>query len=375
MGIHNSSELSTERRVVDHPFKSNMKAFMTACAVLASSANADSQVFPNVVNHHPSMVSPYNVVPLSQGAYTNVVSYGMTQPLTPVTRPLTTYGMGPLATYGMTTYGMDPTFGPHFVKREAESAYIIQTRMDNPMAGSQQEVQIKVDELGNGKSFQHVEQTDERNVMRDNYMLEHRGMAQRPFVSNRYMLAQMAMDRTNRMGMDQIQRNNMGMNTMYSDRKVMDMGPNVGLVYNEDKRQKVADILDSLNNDDSETISKLEKVIQQAQGLWEMAYNGFHGKAENLKEAKANHNEMTKNLKETFEYHNKLGENLKDAIELVKSAKEGNILPKRRQDYSKNNMRYENMLVNNNQMTHYNMMEDQMIYPQNQIIRTQHMRI
>merc|ERR1712142_455248 len=361
MGIHNSSELSTERRVVDHPFKSNMKAFMTACAVLASSANADSQVFPNVVNHHPSMVSPYNVVPLSQGAYTNVVSYGMTQPLTPVTRPLTTYGIGPLATYGMTTYGMDPTFGPHFVKREAESAYIIQTRMDNPMAGSQQEVQIKVDELGNGKSFQHVDETDEINVMRDNYMLEHRGMAQRPFVSNRYMFAQRAMDRTNRMGMDQIQRNNMGMNTMYSDRKVMDMGPNVGLVYNEDKRQKVADILDSLNNDDSETISKLEKVIQQAQGLWEMAYNGFHG--------------MTKNLKETFEYHDKLGENLKDAIELVKSAKEGNILPKRRQDYSKNNMRYENMLVNNNQMTHYNMMEDQMIYPQNQIIRTQHMRI
>merc|ERR1712055_21113 len=370
MGINNSSELSTERRVVDHPFKSNMKAFMTACAVLASSANADSQVFPNVVNHHPSMVSPYNVVPLTQGAYTNVVSYGMSQPLTPVTRPLTTYGMAPVA-----TYGMGPTFGPHFVKREAESAYIIQTRMDNPMTGSEQEVQIKVDELGNGKSFQHVEQTDERNVRRDNYMLEHRRMAQRPFVSNRYMLAQRAMDRTNQMGMDQIQRNHMGMNTMYSDRKVMDICQNVGLVYNEDKRQKVADILDSLNNGDSETIFQLEKVIQDAQGLWEMAYDGFHGKAENLKEAKANHNEMTQNLKKTFEYHNDLGKNLKEAIKLIKSAKEDNILPKRRHDYSKNNMRYENMLKNNNQMTHYNMMEDQTFYPRNQIIRTQHMRI
>jgi len=312
MGIHNSSELSTERRVVDHPFKSNMKAFMTACAVLASSANADSQVFPNVVNHHPSMVSPYNVVPLNQGAYANVVSYDMSQPLTPVTRLLTTYGMAPV-----TTYGMGPTFGAHFVKREAESAYIIQTRMDNPMAGSEQEVQIKVDELGNGKSFQHVEQTDERNVMRDNYMLEYRRKAKRPF------------------------RPSFGQR-----KKVMD------------KRQKVADILGSLNNGDSETISKLEKVIQDAQGLWEMAYDGLHAKAENLKEvkanhnemaenlkeakanhnemtqnlkeAKANHNEMTKNLKKTFGYHNVLGKNLKEAIKLIKSAKEDNIRPKYR---------------------------------------------
>merc|ERR1712126_497255 len=182
---------------------------------------------------------------------------------------------------------MGPTFGPHFVKREAVSAYIIQTRMDNPMAGSEQ-VQIKVDELGNGKSFQHVEQTDERKVMRDNYVLEHRGMAQRPFVSNRYMSAQRAMDRTNLMGMGQVQRNHMGMNTMYSDRRVMDMGQNVRLDwdYNEEKRQKVANILDSRNNGDSETISKLEKVIQNAQGLWKIAYDGLHAKAENLKEAK-----------------------------------------------------------------------------------------
>merc|ERR1712168_1050670 len=105
MGIHSSSELSTERRVVDHPFKSNMKAFMTACAVLASSANADYQV----VDFHPGKISPYNVMPFSQGGYANSVSYSMNQPLTGVTRP-------------QTTYGMVPTFSPYLVKRETRES-------------------------------------------------------------------------------------------------------------------------------------------------------------------------------------------------------------------------------------------------------------
>merc|ERR1711931_595729 len=161
---------------------------MTACAVLASSANADYQV----VDFHPGKISPYNVMPFSQGGYANSVSYSMNQPLTGVTRP-------------QTTYGMVPTFSPYLVKRETrESPYVIQTRMDNPIDGSAQEVQIK-----------HVEQMDERNVMRDNYMLEQRAMAQRPLVSNRYISAQRAMDSNNQMRMDHIQRNHMGSNKIY----------------------------------------------------------------------------------------------------------------------------------------------------------------
>merc|ERR1712110_678329 len=103
MGIHNSSILSTERRVVNHnTFKPNMKAFMTACAVLASSANADPQRIANLVNldqtvSHPGlipMIRPYNVVPLNQVRYTNAFNYGMTH-------PLSTYGLAPVPAYIM----------------------------------------------------------------------------------------------------------------------------------------------------------------------------------------------------------------------------------------------------------------------------------
>merc|ERR1712110_874051 len=205
MGIHNSSILSTERRVVNHnTFKPNMKAFMTACAVLASSANADPQRIANLVNldqtvSHPGlipMIRPYNVVPLNQVRYTNAFNYGMTH-------PLSTYGLASVPAYSMETL---PT---HTFKREAEPSsvnavpYEIKTKIDNPLDGSKQEVQIKVDSSGKGKSFQLVEQKGQREVASDNYILEHRRMAQRPLISKMYMAAQRGMDR------NQMDRNRM----------------------------------------------------------------------------------------------------------------------------------------------------------------------
>jgi len=345
-----------------------MKAFMTACAVLASSANADSQVFTSLVN--PGLISPYNVMPLSQGGYTNAVGYSMTQPLTPVTHPLTTYGMGPVNMYGMV-----PAYGHNFVKREAnqETPYVIQTRIDSPIDGSKQEVQIKVDKFGKGKSFQHVEQQDEGNAMRDNYMLEHRRMAQRPLVSNLYMSEQRGMNRNTQMGMGQMQRNHMGMNPMYTaqGQGPMDLVENVGTVYHEEKKQSVQDILNSLNGSGQrETISNLEKVIAKAHKLWETGYGNFQAKAESLRDAKKNNDEMRQNLKKAFETHNDLGGFLQDAIKLIKSAKEED-----KYIFSKNNKRYRNYLMNNNQMIGYNMRENQMFYPQSQMIHAQRMRI
>merc|ERR1711974_500203 len=82
MGIHNSSILSSERRVVNHnTFKPNMKAFMTACAVLASSANADPQLFSNLVNLGQTVRHPgYNVVPLKHVSYAHTFNAPPTWP-------------------------------------------------------------------------------------------------------------------------------------------------------------------------------------------------------------------------------------------------------------------------------------------------------
>merc|ERR1712029_735822 len=123
-----------------------MKAFMTACAVLASSANADPQLFGNLVNldqtvRHPGLIQPYNVVPLNHVSYAHTVN--------------APHPLGPVMT------------------SEPETPYEIKSKMENPVDGSEQEVQIKVDASGKGKSFQRVEQKDQSEVMRDNYILEH----------------------------------------------------------------------------------------------------------------------------------------------------------------------------------------------------------
>merc|ERR1712168_164606 len=187
MGIHNSSFLSSERRVVNpRHFKINMKAFMTACAVLASSAKADPQVIHMVnLDHtisHPGFIRPYNFVPVNQVSYNNAFGYDLTHPL---------------STYSMPTYGVATSPTKHFIKREAklESPYVIKSRMDNPIDGSEQEVQIEVDSSGKGQSFQHVEQNDQHDIMRQNYIMEHRRMAQRPIISKMYLAAPNATDR------------------------------------------------------------------------------------------------------------------------------------------------------------------------------------
>merc|ERR1711970_106101 len=205
MGIHNSSILSSERRVVNpRNFKINMKAFMTACAFLASSAKADPQVIANEVNldhtiSHPGLVRPYNVVPVS---YTNIFGNNLNQPLLHHRMPM--YQVATLPTQ-------------HFIKRDAklETPYFIKTKMDNPIDGSEHEVQIKVYGSGKGQSFQHVEQNDPQGLMQHNYIMEHRRMAQRPIISKMYLAAPKGMD----MGMNQmrIERLQMGVdrNQMY----------------------------------------------------------------------------------------------------------------------------------------------------------------
>ena len=61
---------------------------------------------------------------------------------------LNTYGMGQVTQMdmGITAFG----FGHNLIKREArlETPYTIQTRMDNPLDGSKQEVQIKAGHIG-----------------------------------------------------------------------------------------------------------------------------------------------------------------------------------------------------------------------------------
>jgi len=368
---------------------------MTACAVLASSANADSQVFTGVVNQQPGMFQPYhaNVMPINPAGYTN--SFGMT---TPVTLPLTHVGpaLQTLNTYGMgqvTQMGMVPTFGfgHNLFKREArlETPYTIQTRMDNPLDGSKQEVQIKVNKFGKGKSFQHVEQTDETNVMRDNYMLEHRRMAQRPLISkNRYLLAgsrpitQRGMDMNNQRGMDI--HNHMGMDQVPRDHFFGMNHPGQHFLYLDESEGTLdpssldEGLVDSLvRSGPEETIDNLGGVIKQAHELWETAkaknlmdmrenlreaFKTLDAKTENLRNMRQNLKESRQNLKESFEAHNDLGEFLKEAMVMIKSAK----------PEQEDNLDY---LQATKLIPKYNIWENFMAYPQNQMIHTQRMRI
>merc|ERR1712117_24379 len=130
MGIHNSSNLSTERRVVNHhTFKLIMKAFMTVCALLAASAHADSQMFVGRPQFYHQYLQPQ-------------VGFS-------------TYG------YGMPSYGMVMPSYYHprtFIKREADAdmPYEVRSKMTtSPL--SRQEYKVQVDQMGNGQSYQHVE--------------------------------------------------------------------------------------------------------------------------------------------------------------------------------------------------------------------------
>merc|ERR1711910_256960 len=350
MGIHNSSILSTERRVVNHnTFKPNMKASMTACAVLASSANADPQLFGNLVNldqtvRHPGLIQPYNVVPLNHVSYAHTVN--APHPLGPVMTSVPSYSVAALPNH-------------HFIKREAEpeTPYEIKSKMENPVDGSEREVQIKVDASGKGKSFQRVEQKDQSEVMRDNYILEHRRMAQRPLISKMYMAAQRGVDRNHQMGMNQMRldRNQMGMdrNQMGVDRNQISMDRNQMEMYRS-QQQRLEDQMRIQQNREAMLVENMgqrndqlrrqmaahprQTANNQQLGMNQMVQLINH----NLKNAVESHSETGKNMMTALESHEELGQNLRDA-----------------------------MVLNNNQMVGHNMREGQMIHHQNQMIRPQ----
>jgi len=236
-----------------------MKAFMTACAVLASSANADPQMISNVVNldqpiGQRAFIRPYNVLPFNHISYTN--SFGYTNTL-----PLTTYGRPSVHTYRVATIPAN-----HFFKREAEleSPYDIKTKVDNPVDGSKHEVQIQVDRSGKGQSFQRVEQNDQHN-MRNDYIMDHRSMAQRPLMSKMYLAAHRGMD-MNR----QMERNQMGMNQMGMDRHQMGVARNQAEMYTAAEFQRLEEIANQMLREDSE-----KQILAKVKELWQkLASNG-----------------------------------------------------------------------------------------------------
>merc|ERR1711973_288063 len=200
MGIHNSSNLSTERRVVNHhTFKLIMKAFMTVCALLAASAHADSQEFMGRPQFYHQYLQP---------------QIGFS-----------TYG------YGMPAYGMVMPNYYHprtFIKREADAdmPYEVRSKMTtSPL--SRQEYKVQVDQMGNGQSYQHVERQQDMYsdlIMRDRQMMDRQRMMdrnqQRMDMDRQRMMYDM--DRQRKMDRDQYmmdkERQRMDM-----DRQMMDL--------------------------------------------------------------------------------------------------------------------------------------------------------
>merc|ERR1711973_288474 len=199
MGIHNSSNLSTERRVVNHhTFKLIMKAFMTVCALLAASAHADSHVFMGRPQFYHQYLQPQVV--------------------------FSTYG------YGMPSYGMVMPNYYHprtFIKREADAdmPYEVRSKMTtSPL--SRQEYKVQVDQMGNGQSYQHVERQQDMYsdlMVRDQMMARQRMMdrnQQRMDMDRQRMMYDM--DRQRKMDRDQYmmdkERQRMDM-----DRQMMDL--------------------------------------------------------------------------------------------------------------------------------------------------------
>merc|ERR1712055_202248 len=309
MGIHNSSILSTERRVVNHnTFKPNMKAFMTACAVLASSANADPQLFSNLVNlgqtvRHPGLIQPYNVVPLNHVSYAH--TFNAPLPLGPVMTSVPSYNVAALPIH-------------HFIKREAEpeTPYEIKSKVENPADGSEQEVQIKVDASGKGKSFQRVERKGQPEVMRDNYILEHRRMAQRPLISKMYMAAQRGVDRNHQMGMNQMRldRNQMGMdrNQMGVDRNQMSMDRNQMEMYRS-QQQRLEDQMRIQQNREAMLVENMGQRNDQLRR--QMAAHP----RQTANNQQLGMNQMVQLINHNLKSHEELGQNLRDAIKLYES--------------------------------------------------------
>jgi len=299
-----------------------MKAFMTACAVLASSAKADPNVI-NMVNldhtiSHPGLISPYNVVPVNQVSYNNAFGYDLTHPL---------------STYSMPTYGVATSPTHHFIKREAklESPYVIKSKMDNPIDGSEQEVQIEVDSSGKGQSFQHVEQKDQHDIMRQNYIMEHRRMAQRPIISKMYLAAPRGMGMNHYMGMNQIRQ--IDRHQIAMGRNQVDMYGNQGAKVARELHQLLAsrDVLGTQGGQSIQVSNTQQGGTQHGgiqQGGTQQGANMNQMNIDQLIDRKLhdalnkhisigdNWLQMANGLMESLKSHDNLGQNLKRAKQL-----------------------------------------------------------
>merc|ERR1712180_160275 len=174
MGIHNSFSISTVWRVAN---QINMKAFVTICSFLASSACADSQyLIQNVVPVNQPMgipaMSPYGLysAPLSPVNYANVVDLQVETPF---------------------------TFDTTLSKREAEpdTPYVYKSKVNNPEDGSNYEIKVQVDRFGNGQSHQQIETQPTFEPLRDNYLIGqrmHDDLSQNMRMDNRQMSRMMS---------------------------------------------------------------------------------------------------------------------------------------------------------------------------------------
>merc|ERR1712168_1261363 len=189
MGIHNSSNLSTEWRVANHI---NMKAVMTICALLAGSASADPQYLLRSGIPYSTQLTPF--------------SY---------------------------SYQLSPTVGYsnvlQLIKREAdpESPYAYEAKVVNPGDGSKYQFDVEVDQFGDGKSHQRVEQHDNTPVGRDNYlmdqaMIEQNQMDQRQMPQGQMNQRKMSQNQMNQRQMSQNQMSQRQMSQNQMDQSRMD---------------------------------------------------------------------------------------------------------------------------------------------------------
>merc|ERR1712055_756570 len=153
MGIHNSFSFSSVWRVANHI---NMKAFVTICSFLATSASADSQYIQNVVN----LNQPLGIAPLlgQYGVYSAPIS--------------------PISYANMVDLRVDPAFpiSTMLIKREAEpdTPYVYKTKVDNPEDGSKYEIDVLVDRFGHGQSHQQIQRQPIYEDLRSNYLMDQR---------------------------------------------------------------------------------------------------------------------------------------------------------------------------------------------------------
>merc|ERR1712244_120249 len=174
MGIHNSSSYPIDQRVanlITEKPKKIMKAFTTACALIAGSASADSQFY------NQGLVYP------AQAAYPAQV-YGVQTPFNYI----------PQQAVGGYYFNHPAMAGHPLFKREAEAEFSYQSKVTHPEEQAAYEFKVNVDQMGNGKSYQHHEQLDNHRQQynMDNRMdrrmdQQHMNQMDRPTQMDRHM--------------------------------------------------------------------------------------------------------------------------------------------------------------------------------------------